>query len=99
MAKVIVTIQATNAKLDIYAVEQGYLDTVAIGNQPDGTTIMGPNPQTKQDYLADIVRKTVSRKLSRAKTDAIDKQVLDQRIADKLAAEAAVDADVTVTIV
>jgi capsule polysaccharide modification protein KpsS len=99
MAKIIVTIQATNAKLDTYAVDQGYLDIVAIGADPDGTTIVGANPQSKQDYLASVIQKTVARKLSKVRTDAIDAQIRDQRVADKLAAEAAVDADVSVAIV
>ena len=98
MAKVTITIQATNLKLDKYAEEQGYQSQIAIGQEVNGDTIVGPNPQTKQEYLAVFLKKVITDKLAKVRLEAIDREIRDQRLADKLAAEQIVIDDVTVTI-
>ena len=65
MAKIQITVQGTIAKLEKYADELGYLSLIAVGQELDGTTIMGPNPQTKQEFLAEFLQNFVVKKLAK----------------------------------
>jgi hypothetical protein len=98
MAKINITIQATLTKLNTYALEQGYLEQVAVGQEVDGTTIMGPNPQTKHEFLSERLKNKIVKDLASAQIDAIDREIRDKRIADKEAVIATINSNVTVSI-
>ena len=98
MAKVNIEVTATVAKLSEFADELGYLDPIAVGAQIDGTTIMGPNPQSKQDYLAERLKAITVDSLAQVKTSVIDKEIRDQREADKAAVRDAIGNAIAVTV-
>ena len=98
MASVNIKIQATIAQLSTFADELGYLTNVAVGEEPDGTTIMGANPQTKQEFLAEYFKVVTVNELAKVKVQAIDREIRDQRVADKEAIKTAIANTVTVSI-
>ena len=98
MAKINISIEATLQDFSVFADELGYLNEVAVGAETDGTTIIGKNPQTKQEFLSEDLTKVTVNELAKVKVQAIDREVLDKRVLDKEAIKASIANAVTVTI-
>lgn len=98
MATVNITITATVSQLSSFADELGYLPQIAVGAEADGTTIIGANPQSKQEFLAEYFNKVTVNELARVRVGAIDREIRDQRAADKEAIRKAIASAVAVTV-
>lgn len=98
MAKVNITITATLAQLSTFADELGYLSQIAVGQEANGDTIMGANTQTKQEFLVERLKAITVNALSRVRTDAIDKEIRDQRTADKETIKSQIESAIAVTL-
>lgn len=86
------------AQLSTFADELGYLSTVAIGQEENGDTIIGPNPQSKQEFLVEQLKVIIVNALARVRTLAIDKEIRDQRETDKEKIKTQIASAITVSI-
>ena len=71
MAKMNIVITAPVESFTKYAEDLGYSESVVTGYAEDGTPVVAPNPQSKQDYLAEKVKGIVSTALALPAVQAI----------------------------
>lgn len=96
MATVSININASIAQLSNFADQLGYQEFI-ITLDEQGNQTQSANPIDRKAYLQDFLKTVVVDKLSEVKIKAIDKEIRDQREAEKQAFKDAVNLAVAVT--
>lgn len=83
MAEINIKITATIAQLEAYADKLGYQEFVSVLDSNTSETTTTPNPQTRQSFLQNYFKWFVVEELAKVDVRAIEKEIRDQREADK----------------
>lgn len=96
MATVNIAITATKTQLSKFADELGYQEFIGQAGA-DGTITVIPNPQDRKAFLQEYFKTITVEELAKVRIRVIDKEIRDQREADKQAYRDQVSAAVNVT--
>ncbi len=97
MAKLTFQVTATTQEFSNFADRLGYMATITTGFDTEGKPITAPNPEKKQDYLLRVLKEQIATTFYNPFVQDIDREVREQREADKEAMRANIRNRVAVT--
>lgn len=98
MATINIAITASDEQFSTFADELGYPTEVVVSTASDGTHTVGPNPESKVNFLVREIKNLTVASLARVKIKAIDIAEVDKKVAEKEAIKQGIAGAISVTV-